>query len=126
MNTLGGRIADARITCGWSQAELAKKMGVSRATVSDWEKDHISNLKMENLVKLSELTNHSIGWLAVKRKPIYRSRLKSEEEHELIVLYRGMEKDTQKELLNAARRYHKSDHGDRPTVLDPWPEKLHS
>lgn len=121
MDTVGERIAMARKSKGWDKKDLAKQMGVSKATVSDWENDKIKNLRMVHLINLSDLTGFSIPWLAIKRKPIHKTLLQNETEAELIALFRDMKPDTQQELLSTARRYYRSDHGDRATPLAPFP-----
>lgn len=60
--TLGGKIKDARMRCGLSQAQLAEKLCVSRSAIAKWETDKglpdIGNLKI-----LSRLLNVSVDYL---------------------------------------------------------------
>lgn len=39
MSSIGTRIRTMRLSRGWSQAELAKKVGASRSSVTMWETD---------------------------------------------------------------------------------------
>ena len=121
LDTVGERITDARKALGWTKGELSRRLGVSKATVSDWENDKIKNLKMAHLVALSDATGYAISWLAIKRKPIYKRLVETEDEVELIMLYRNMKSDTKRELMATAQRFCRSDHGDRPTSLTPFP-----
>ena len=61
--TLGERIANLRKDCGYSQEYVAESLGVSRQAVSKWEKD-LSSPDTENLIKLAELLNTSVQFLA--------------------------------------------------------------
>lgn len=127
IGSVEGRIKYAREARGWTKAKLAKEMGVSKATISDWESGKIQNLKMAHLVKLSDKTGFAIPWLAVNRQPAYKRLLESEDEFELNELFRGMTPETRKEMLSIARRYHKTDHGERPTAVVPYPPaKVHA
>lgn len=44
----------ARISCGYSVKEIAKKIGVSESTIRRWESDS-SNVTLEIVLKLKEL-----------------------------------------------------------------------
>jgi transcriptional regulator with XRE-family HTH domain len=55
------RLKKLRETCGWSQKDLGKEMGVSSNTVQSWEKDTYP--KGDALIRLSELLKCSIDWL---------------------------------------------------------------
>ena len=39
---LGQRICELRTASGWSQVDLAKKLGVAKQTVSNWENENMS------------------------------------------------------------------------------------
>ncbi len=59
---LGLRINQLRSECGWSQVELAKKLSISKQTVSNWENDNIQP-SIEMLIALSEIFNVSTDYL---------------------------------------------------------------
>ena len=61
--TLGERIAKLRNECGYSQEYIAEQLEVSRQAVSKWEKD-LSSPDTENLIKLAEVLNTSVQFLA--------------------------------------------------------------
>jgi transcriptional regulator with XRE-family HTH domain len=53
--TMGKRIARLRESKGWSQAELARKLGITRASVHQWENDSSPNIRPANLLALADL-----------------------------------------------------------------------
>ena len=61
---LGQKICELRHSCGWSQVELAKKLNVSKQTVSNWEHDNIQP-SIEMLVRVAKIfgvsTDHLLG-----------------------------------------------------------------
>ncbi len=59
---LGSRIAQQRKKEGMSQAELAKRMNVSRSSVLAWERGD-SYPSTDNLVRLSKLLHVSADYL---------------------------------------------------------------
>lgn len=70
---LGARIQELRNALGWSQVELAKRLGVAKQTVSNWENENIQP-SIEMLVRLSKLfgvtTDYLLGLDDVKRLSI--------------------------------------------------------
>lgn len=58
---LSSRIKQARIKSGISQAELARRMDISRASVSIWESG--GNVSQDNIIKLSSLLKVTPEWL---------------------------------------------------------------
>ena len=72
--TLGNRISRLRTERKYSQEYLAERMDVSRQAVSKWEKD-LSSPDTKNLIRLAELFNVSVEYLAQVRKwnPLNRS-----------------------------------------------------
>lgn len=59
---LGQRINELRVAFGWSQVELAKKLGVAKQTVSNWENENIQP-SIEMLVRLSKLFGVSTDYM---------------------------------------------------------------
>ncbi len=51
---MGQRIAELRMAFGWSQVELANKIGVTKQTVSNWENENIQP-SIEMLVRLAKV-----------------------------------------------------------------------
>ena len=59
---LGQRICELRTASGWSQVDLAKKLGVAKQTVSNWENENIQP-SIEMLVRLARLFNVATDYL---------------------------------------------------------------
>ena len=59
---LGQRIGEMRAAFGWSQVDLAKRLGVAKQTVSNWENENIQP-SIEMLVRLAKLFNVSTDYL---------------------------------------------------------------
>lgn len=59
---LGNRIKEIRLAFGWSQVELARRLNISKQTVSNWENDNIQP-SVEMLIHLSEVFRVSTDFL---------------------------------------------------------------
>ena len=59
---LGQRISELRTALGWSQVDLAKKLGVAKQTVSNWENENIQP-SIEMLIRLAKLFGVSADYL---------------------------------------------------------------
>ena len=70
---LGQRICELRTTIGWSQVDMAKKLGVAKQTVSNWENENIQP-SIEMLVRISKLfgvsTDYVLGLEQIPRLSI--------------------------------------------------------
>jgi SOS-response transcriptional repressor LexA len=64
MKTLSERIKDARKAADMSQGELAKRVKVSRAAISQWENGSTQEIGGSNLLAASRALNVSPDWLA--------------------------------------------------------------
>ena len=62
MYSLGKRIRTARIQAGYTQEDVAEKVGVSRTAVSQWEIGDIEP-KISNLIAVAEALNVSTDYL---------------------------------------------------------------
>lgn len=59
---LGQRINTLRLSCGWSQVELARKMNITKQTVSNWENENIMP-SIEMLVRMAKLFHVTTDYL---------------------------------------------------------------
>ena len=59
---LSQRIREMRQAAGWSQVDLAKKLNVSKQTVSNWENENIQP-SIEMLVRLSKIFNVTTDYM---------------------------------------------------------------
>lgn len=59
---LGARICELRTALGWSQVELAKRLGVAKQTVSNWENENIQP-SIEMLIRVARLFNVSTDYM---------------------------------------------------------------
>ncbi|MEM1005385.1 MAG: helix-turn-helix domain-containing protein [Pseudomonadota bacterium] len=60
--TFGDRLAGAREAAGMSQAQLARRLGVKKATIVSWEND-LSEPRANRLSMMAGMINVSIMWL---------------------------------------------------------------
>lgn len=67
MTKLSGRIRKARVASGMSQRELARRLGVTRGAVANWECSQPSAPTSERLQHLAHATGVAFEWLATGR-----------------------------------------------------------
>ncbi|MGI9368691.1 MAG: helix-turn-helix domain-containing protein [Ruegeria sp.] len=60
--TFGDRVAGAREAANMSQAQLARRLGVKKATIAAWEND-LSEPRANRLSMMAGMLNVSIMWL---------------------------------------------------------------
>lgn len=60
--TFGDRVAAAREAAGMTQAQLARRLGVKKTTLTGWEQD-LSEPRANKLIMMAGLLNVSMGWL---------------------------------------------------------------
>jgi len=60
--TFGDRVAGAREAAGMTQAQLAQRLGIGRATLRSWEND-LAEPPAETLSTMARVLNVSIMWL---------------------------------------------------------------
>ena len=59
---LGQRINELRQSCGWNQVELAKRLNITKQTVSNWENDNIQP-SVEMLIRIAKLFGVTTDYL---------------------------------------------------------------
>lgn len=63
MNTMAERIARKRRELGINQSELARRVGCSRQTVSQWENGHIHDVTGQHLRALAHVLGVDPAWI---------------------------------------------------------------
>lgn len=68
---MGQRIARLREAKGWSQSELARLLGLTRASVHQWENGTTQNIKLASFLRLVDLFGTDPAYLiwGADRKP---------------------------------------------------------
>lgn len=94
--TKGQKIKARRTELGFSQVELANKIGVSKQTLYKYENDIITNIPSDNVEKISAALSVSPAWIMGFSQPA--ALVPTTEEQELIYAYRS----ASEEIKNAA------------------------
>jgi transcriptional regulator with XRE-family HTH domain len=68
MTPLSLRIREVRQVKGWTQAELARRAGIRRATVNRIENARVKAIDLEVLEKLAKALGCDPGYLIVKKR----------------------------------------------------------
>ncbi|KXU93833.1 XRE family transcriptional regulator [Stenotrophomonas maltophilia] len=69
VSTIPSRIRLARANCGLSQTEMARRLGVNRATVAHWEREEGFTPTIEHLHRMSGVLGVAFAWLAQGETP---------------------------------------------------------
>lgn len=83
METWNKRLAIARTAAMKSKTDVARAVGVSNATVSDWESGEIKKIEAENLLKVCDFLNVSPSWLQFGRGEMLHIELSEDDLHAL-------------------------------------------
>lgn len=93
-----------RIELGLSMLDVANAVGVSEATISRWESGNISNLKRENICRLSKALGVSpmvlMGWGEEAERAASESDALDEEN---LKLFRELPPDKKRQVLDFLR-----------------------
>ena len=109
MVTMGERIKQLRKENGWTQTELAEKMGVTKGTVSTWETDS-RRPAFETLDQLCDLFDRSMGYVTGQSDIPGHSRMTQEEAIDVVL---SVEEE---ELSEYAQKYARLDEYGRKAV----------
>lgn len=61
--SMGGRIRERRERRGFNRAELARRVGVSKTTVTNWEEGIQQDMLASKLLRLSKELQCTVDWL---------------------------------------------------------------
>lgn len=88
MDTLAQRIHRLREARNLSQQQLADRLNISRVAVTKWESGQTENMKIDNLLALSDFFDLSIDELITGKRPETAASL-SKEEQTLLATWRS-------------------------------------
>jgi transcriptional regulator with XRE-family HTH domain len=71
METITERINELLADSGLEAADLARRLGVSKQTMTDWTKGRTTNIKPDNLLKIIEYFSIEVRWLVTGKGPKY-------------------------------------------------------
>ncbi len=96
-------IKEARLAKGFTQEELADKVGVKKSAVAKWENGRVSEIKRSNLKNLAEALglnpNQLLGEMAEKEKPTAADDGLSENVRKLIDFAKTVPEDRAEMIL---------------------------
>jgi transcriptional regulator with XRE-family HTH domain len=121
MSDIGKRVRALRKALGFTQVQLAKRVGVSQSAVSDIERGDTTYVLGPTLSSLAAALRTNTDWLMSgngSAAPVIQT---DDSESELLAMFRAMDAQSRAALLTVARSMYKgSDFG--PSVIDPYPK----
>jgi transcriptional regulator with XRE-family HTH domain len=97
------RIREARRALGLTQDELARRVGVSRSAIAQWETDRTGQVRA-NLARVAAVLGVSSGYLLTGETEVGPASVETADERALLNLYRQIREPGRSELLRHARR----------------------
>lgn len=97
------RIREIRRSLGLTQDELARRVGVSRSAIAQWETDRTGQVRA-NLARVAAVLGVSIGYLLTGDTEAGLVNVETADERALLSLYRQIREPGRAELLRNARR----------------------
>lgn len=92
---IGKRIKEARERANMSQRELAARIGVSQALVNKYEAGGVSNMPIDRLKQIADITGVDPLWLFCAEEQIFQN--------ELLAAVKRLGADERKQVLNYVR-----------------------
>ena len=88
MMEMGLRIKQLRKEKGWTQAELASKLGLKDSAIAKYEKGRVENMKRDTIAKMAELFGCSPVYLMCMEDKVDKDSALNREEQDVIKAYR--------------------------------------
>ena len=105
MQDTSNRVRRARRHALMTQAELARRVGVHRSAVAQWERPGGSHPTTENCARIALSTSVSLEWLTTGRgRMLYVSDMVPGEESPAVLLEHGAQCETEVRALMGMRK----------------------
>jgi transcriptional regulator with XRE-family HTH domain len=111
MERITDRIKKARLAANIKKAEIARRVGVSAPTVSDWESGKIKSIEGENLLRLAQTLGVTPNWLLTGKESGYPALLPDQSSNDepaltlrqqaLLNLFESLTDDQQDEYMRS-------------------------
>lgn len=104
---MGTRIKELRKAQGWTQAELAEKLGLKDSAIAKYEKGRVENMKRDMIARMADLFGVSPVYLMCMEDKHSGEDVFSYEEQQIIKAYRSAPegiKDSVCKLLDVKRQ----------------------
>lgn len=102
---LGEKIKFARERAGMTQAELGKTCETTKQTIYKYETGVVTNIPLDRLQQMADALGVSSAYLMGWEEETSDEPLLTEEEIELVDLFRLIPKDAQQTILHKLRAY---------------------
>lgn len=101
VSALSGRIRKSRNLAKLSQAELARRIGVKRTAVTQWEHPTGTTPSVDHLIQIAMETATQFEWLATGRGP---SRMEAAEQTPAVIIDDYARDEHESQMLEELRR----------------------
>ena len=118
--SVGERLRIALATKGISKSELARRVGVSAASVTYWTKGETDSIRGNHLIAAAQALGINPSWLETGKGQIAPADHLAIDEGELVALFRELEEAHRAALLSLARALHSAQTRQAGTTLNPY------
>lgn len=108
---MGSRIKQLRKEKGWTQAELASKLGLKDSAIAKYEKGRVENMKRDTIARMANLFGCSPIYLMCMEDKFEAPVTVNAEEHSILIAYRTADEGTKSavcKLLDVKRDHAKT------------------
>lgn len=131
METIGDRLRKLREARQLTQDQVAEKIGVRQGSYTQLETGKTKTPRSSNLAKYARLYGVDPEWLMTGKGSQHPISTLSDDESDLVVVYRSLSPEGRGYVLGRARAIHKDEHGrddphrreDPPSPRGPKPQK---
>jgi transcriptional regulator with XRE-family HTH domain len=110
METIGDRLKKLRLARKLTQTQVAKAVGVRQGSYTQLERGLSKTPRSSNLAKYARLYDVDPEWLMTGKGPQHAVSILTDQESELILLFRSLSSESRLYVLGRARSVHQDEH----------------